>query len=79
MLFTELDERTAESTRNDAIPKGSPTRSQGKSLEAMQATLESGDAKVKSGDYKSLSSGNKTKLNAFMAENSNAAVGSNKS
>ena len=74
MLFTELDEFIAESTRNDAIPKDNATRSKGKSLEAMQATLESGDVKVKSENYKSLSSGNKLKLNAFMAENSNAAV-----
>ena len=74
MLFTELDECIAESTRNDAIPKDNATRSKGKSLEAMQATLESGDVKVKSENYKSLSSGNTTKLNAFMAANSNAAV-----
>ena len=78
MLFTELDERIAESTRNDVIPKDNAIRSKGKSLEAMQVTLEAGAVKVKSDDYKPLSTGNKTKLNAFMAENSNDAVGSNK-
>ena len=76
VLFTELDERIAESTRNDPLPKDNSTRSKVKSLEAMQSTL--GEATVKSDDYTALSAGNKTKLNAFMAENSNAAVGSNK-
>ena len=78
MLFTELDERIAESTRNDVIPKDNAIRSKGKSLEAMQVTLEAVAVKVKSDDYKSLSTGNKTKINAFMAENSNAATGSYK-
>ena len=76
MLFTELDERIAESTRNDPLPKDNSTRSKGKSLEAMQATL--GDKTVKSSSYKALSAGNKTKLAAFMAEHSNADAGSNK-
>ena len=52
MLFTELDERIAESTRNDVIPKDNATRSKGRSLEAMQVTPETGAAKVKSDDYK---------------------------
>ena len=41
MLFTELDERIAESKSKDVIPKYKATRSKGKYLEAMQARLSS--------------------------------------